>query len=295
MTCVFQARQLTKRFQGRAVLDRVDLQLEGPGITGLLGRNGCGKTTLIRHMSGQYLPSDGHAETLGKAGAKLGHDELGRFGLVPQEVRLLEWMTVEQHLEFVSSFYSNWDTDRQEQLLEQLELERGQMVGILSAGNLQKLAILLAVCHHPQFLVLDEPVSDLDPISRSRLLAFLLQVLREDEATILVSSHVLRDVERVVDRVVCLDEGRIRTDAALDDLKESLQLWLVQAPGRELPSKFAEPFILDQEVDGRQARLVVNAPAGAVDDFRSAHDVEVSPQSMNLEEMFPWLVRGGLQ
>lgn len=292
MTCVFEAQELTKRFNGNTVLDSVDLRIEGPAIVGLLGRNGCGKTTLIRHITGQYLPTGGAATTLGTPGAELGHDELANVGYVSQDVRLLNWMTVEQHLEYVASFYPSWDTGRQSRLLEILELEPHDMVGNLSPGNLQKLAIILAVCHHPALLILDEPVSDLDPISRAQLLQFLLELLREDGTTILVSSHVLRDVEKVVDWVICLDGGRITTDAALDELKESLQTWIVQSPDDDLPERFFEPFILGQEIDGRQAKLVVRGGTNNLDAFRVKYGIVVTPRPMNLEDMFPWLLRG---
>jgi len=291
MSCVFEARRLTKAFNGKTVLDGIDLRLDGPAIIGLLGRNGCGKTTLIRHITGQYLPSEGRAVTLGVDSAELGHAQLVNIGFVPQEVQLLDWMTVDQHLEYVSSFYPQWDIQRQDSLLDKLELERNELVGNLSSGNLQKLAIILAVCHHPEFLVLDEPVSDLDPIVRSELLQFLLEVLREDGATILISSHVLRDVEKIVDHVICLEGGRVTTDAALDDLKESLVEWAVLAP-TDLSGIFDEPYILDQEVSGRQARLVVRCGAGELEVFRERHGVEVTARALNLEDMFPWLVRG---
>ena len=292
MTCVFEARGLSKRFDGKTVLDGIDLELRGPAIIGLLGRNGCGKTTLIRHITGLYLPSEGTAATLGRAVADLGHDELKRIGFVPQEVRLLDWMTVEQHLEYVASFYPAWDSARQAQLVDELELDTDEMVGNLSSGNLQKLAIVLAVCHHPDFLVLDEPVSDLDPIIRSRLLQFLLEVLAEDQATILVSSHVLRDVEKIVDHVVCLEEGRVVSDAALDDLKEAFAEWIVRSPGDALPAAFDEPFVLEQQISGPQARLLTRGAAEYRAAFEQAHGVEVAARPLNLEELFPLLVLG---
>lgn len=292
MQTVFEARNLTKRFNGKTALDKVDLALNGPGIIGLLGRNGCGKTTLIRHITGLYLPSEGQAASLGRPTDQLGHEELVDIGFVPQEVQLLDWMTVQQHLEYVACFYPSWDEGRQSRLLDRLELDPDDMVGNLSSGNLQKLAIILAVCHHPRFLVLDEPVSDLDPIVRLKLLQFLLDVLREDEATILISSHVLRDVERIVDHVVCLDEGRVVTDAPLDELKESYSEWLVQAKEQALPEMFTESFVLDQEVSSSQARLVVRNGASGLEGFCRDHAAEVRTRPLNLEELFPYLVQG---
>jgi ABC-2 type transport system ATP-binding protein len=290
MERMFEARGLSKRFDSRTALDHVDLAIEGPGIIGLLGRNGCGKTTLMRHVTGLYLPTEGTARTLGTPVAQLGHDELIRIGFVPQEIRLLDWMTVEQQLEYVASFYPVWDMARQQNLLDDLALDGSEMVGAMSSGNRQKLAIVLAVCHHPRFLILDEPVSDLDPIVRSRLLRFLLDVLSEDEATILVSSHVLRDVERIVDHVVCLEKGRVVTNAALDDLKETWMEWLIRAPEGELPQQFDETYVVDQEISGAQARLIVRSSPDTVAAFRERYGLDVEARCLNLEEMFPWLI-----
>jgi ABC-2 type transport system ATP-binding protein len=290
MEYVFETNRLTKQFDSVKALDRIDLRVRRPSIVGLLGRNGSGKTTLIRHLMGLYLPSEGSVTTLGRPSAELGHDELVRVGYVPQEIRLLDWMTVQQHLDYVSCFYPEWDRERERRLIDELELDASTVVGALSTGNLQKLAIMLAVCHHPQLLVLDEPVSDLDPIVRGKLLEFLLELLREDEATILVSSHVLRDVEKVVDWVICLDQGKVVTDAALDELKELYSEWLIVSRNGELPERFSEPFVLAQEISGREARLLTKRGAGKLETFRVTHGVEVTDRALNLEEMFPILV-----
>lgn len=294
MQHVFEAQGLAKHFDKVAALDSVDLVIRPRSIVGLLGRNGSGKTTLLHLLMGLYLPTEGSVRTLGTEAARLDHDELIRIGFVPQEIRLLDWMTVRQHLEYVATFYPAWDRQRQARLLEELELAPETRVGALSTGNLQKLAIILAVCHHPELLVLDEPISDLDPIVRSRLLQFLLELLQDDEATILVSSHVLRDVEKVVDWIVCLEEGRIVTDAALDELKEVYSEWLVVSRNGELPHRFPEPFVLHQEVSGREARLTVRKAASEMAKFCQTHRVEISSRPLNLERMFPLLLEKGV-
>ncbi len=291
MAYAFEIHGLTKRFDTVTALDGIDLRVGRPSIVGLLGRNGSGKTTLIQHLMGLQLPNEGTVTTLARPSHALRHDELIHIGYVPQEIRLLDWMTVEQHLRYVSCFYPAWDTGREQKLLAALELDSTKTVGTLSAGNLQKLAVILAVCHHPDLLVLDEPVSDFDPIVRGRLLEFLLELVREDEATILVSSHVLRDVERIVDWVVCLDKGRVVTDASLDELKERYSEWRIVSTDGALPARFSEPYVLAQEVSGRQARLVVRQSAADVAAFRAAHAAEITVHPLNLEEMFPLLVR----
>lgn len=291
MEYVFEANGLTKRFGKQLALDRVDLRVRRQSIIGLLGRNGSGKTTLFRHLVGLYLPTEGTVATLGRPSAELGHAELIQIGFVPQEIRLLDWMTVEQHLHYVSCFHAEWDRDREKRLLRELELDASAVVGALSTGSLQKLAIVLAVCHHPKLLVLDEPVSDLDPIVRGRLLEFLLELLQEDAATILVSTHVLRDVEKIVDWVVCLESGHLVTDASLDELKERYAEWLVTSRNGDLPERFLETFVLEQEVRGREARLLVDQAQTQTETFKATHGIDVASRPLNLEEMFPLLVK----
>lgn len=289
MTYVIETTDLSKRFGGTTALDRVSIAVPERAVVGLVGRNGSGKTTLLRHAVGLQLPTSGTCRTLGSVSGELGHGELARIGVVPQDNRFLEWMTVEQHVRYVASFYPRWDLEREARLHRDLELETGARVGTLSAGNAQKLAIVLAMCHHPELLLLDEPMSDLDPIVRGRLLAFLVELLGEDDATVVVSSHILRDVEKVVDHVICLESGHVVTDAALDDLEERYAEWRVTSR-RPLPASFDEAFILQQQIEGHQASLLVRPTPDDLESFRADHRVDVSSHPLNLKRIFPLLV-----
>ena len=290
-TSVFEATSLTKKFGDTIALNSVTLSLGAHRVIGLIGRNGGGKTTLIQHMIGLYLPTEGTCQTLGRACDQLGANELSRIGVVHQENRFFEWMTVKQHLRYVSSFYEIWDRDLEAHLLRELELETSARVGNLSSGNMQKLGIILAVCHHPELLILDEPVSGLDPIARETLLKFLMTLLAEDENTIVISSHILRDIEKIVDWVVCLDEGTVKTDKSLDDLHQTYAKWTVT--GNNLPQQFSEPYILSQTVNGVQAQLIVNQTLGNADQFKRTHRANITSQSLNLDQLFPILIREG--
>ncbi len=290
MEYAFQFTGLSKRFEQVTALDDVTLAIRKPSLVGLLGRNGSGKTTLLRHVVGLLLPTAGSARTLGRATDALRGKELARIGFVPQEIQLLDWMTVEQHIRYVAGFYEHWDRERESRLREELALDGNIQVGALSTGNVQKLAIVLAVCHHPELLLLDEPVSNLDPIARSAMLQFLLEVMREDDATIVVSSHVLRDVEQIVDWVVCLHQGRVTTDAALDDLKERYAEWQVTSREAGLPLTFAETFVMQQEVSGCAARLIVDQASADAEAFKSTHHAELIVRPLNLEQLFPLLL-----
>ena len=290
MTNVFEARYLTRRYGRSVALDRIDLAIPSGSVVGLIGLNGSGKTTLLNHVMGLLLPTEGECRTFGVDTARLGSAELGRIGAVHQENRLLGWMTVEQHLRYVAAFHSRWDAERERALVEELGLERGDRVIRLSPGNAQKLAVVLAVCSRPDLLLLDEPVSAMDPIAREKLLSFLLDLVREDGTTVIVSSHVLRDIERVVDRVLCLQEGRVRADTELDELLERFGEWSVSSKNGGLPARFEEEYVLSQDGDAHQARLIVRDGDPDRTAFERRHHVEVVERAVNLERIFPHLL-----
>ena len=289
---VVEFRSVTKRFGDTVALNGLCFALAPGQIVGLVGRNGSGKTTLLRHAVGLQLATRGEVRTFGVSTAQLGAGEFGRIGMVHQETRLLVWMRVAEMLRYAASYNPRWDTAREERLVEVLELDPGARIGKLSPGNLQKVAIVLAVCHRPELLLLDEPVSALDPLAREQFLDFLLELLREDGSTIVVSSHVLRDVERVVDTLVCLDRGRVIADAAMDELRERYAEWRLVSRNGGLPAHFDESFVLRQQGDAYAARLCVRRAdaAQSLAAFTARHHVVLEEHPLDLERIFPLLL-----
>jgi ABC-2 type transport system ATP-binding protein len=290
-TTAFATDRITKNYPGHTALDDVTLNVPAGHVVGLLGRNGAGKTTLIHLAAGLVLPTSGTCHTLGRRSDQLDSPELTRLGLVMQEAKFIEWMTVAQHLDFTASFYPKWDRDLQRRLVETLEVPVKRKIADLSTGDRQKVGILLGVCHRPALLLLDEPMSSLDPIVRTRMLDVILERLRDDGCTIVISSHLLSDVEKIVDWIVALDAGRVVENSALDELQESFAEWTVTAPnGIPLPL-FAAPFILAQQRSERVARLTVRMrKPSAAENFAATHRVEMQSRRLNLEEMFPLLL-----
>lgn len=217
---VFELQNVTKRFERVVALDSVTLSVERRSIVGLLGKNGSGKTTLLRHVSGLHLPSTGTCQTFGCPTDKLGPEELSRLGMVSQRDYFVDWMRISQLLRYVESFYPVWDRDLEDALVKALDLNRNATVGTLSPGNAQKLALVLATCHHPELLLLDEPLSDMDPIARAQVVEMLLERFNDDDLTMVISSHMLQDIERIVDRIVCLDRGKLIANATMAELRE---------------------------------------------------------------------------
>lgn len=291
MTAPLVTQQLTKTFGELQALRSLTLTIPAQRVVGLLGRNGAGKTTLLHLACGLILPTKGTCTTLGRACHELDTPELSRLGVVAQEGRFLEWMTVAQQLHFHASFYAGWDRDREQRLLKELELDATRKINQLSPGDQQKLGIILGVCHHPTLLLLDEPMSALDPIARTQLLSFLIDLVREDGSTIVISSHLLADVEKIIDWVVCLDRGELAVASSFDELQESHAEWIVTSAQGRLPKRFAEPSVLIHEGDAHRARLHVRLPhAAAAAQFAAQHDVVIESRPLNLEQLFPLLI-----
>jgi ABC-2 type transport system ATP-binding protein len=254
-----EVRGLEKRYGRTRALTNVSFELARGHIVGLLGPNGSGKTTLLQQLLGIERPSAGECRVFGTPAPKLGNGELARIGFVAQEGQLLDWLTVDEHVRFVASFYAEWDDDYVEAFLSRFELPKDRRVGKLSTGNRQKLAVLLATASRPDLVLLDEPAAAMDPITRSEFLELLVELVQDGERTIVVSSHILSDVERVVDRVLILREGRLVRDASLDELRERYcQVHLTALEGR-LPSELPFPGVVESRTDERQAVLTLRS------------------------------------
>jgi len=290
-TVAFTADRITKIYGEHTALASVTLTIPAGHVVGLLGRNGAGKSTLLQIAAGLTLPTSGTAHTLGRRTDLLDSPELTRLGFVMQEGKFIEWMTVAQHLAFTASFYPRWDHELQLRLTAQLEVPVARTIAELSPGDRQKVGILLGVCHRPALLLLDEPMSALDPIVRRRLLDVLLERLRDDACTIVISSHLLNDVEKIVDWIIALDTGRVVENSSLDDLQESFAEWTVTASEAAPLPAFTDPFILTQHRTDRLARLTVRtSEPDAAETFAATHAVEVQIRRLGLDEMFPLLI-----
>jgi ABC-2 type transport system ATP-binding protein len=278
--------KVTKAFGRRDALQSVSLNIAPARIVGLVGTNGSGKTTLLRHIPGIYLPTQGECFTLGKPARKLGAADLARIGMVHQHEEFLSWMNVRELISYVGSFYPTWDTDLQDRLVRDFELDPQTKAKSLSPGNRQRLSLILATCHRPELLLLDEPLSDLDPLARERILKMILDVFRDHQPTIIISSHLLHDIERIINHVCLLDGGRLILDEPLDNLHERFAEWSVVSINGGLPTHFSEPWIVSQSGDARSRVLIVSDSSRHVEAFRQRYGASVEPRSLNLERIF---------
>ncbi len=283
---VISAKNVKKWFDKKEVLTGLDIEIERGTVTGLLGKNGCGKSTLIKCLLGLIATSSGKVELLGENGWDLSADAKSRIGYVPQEPQLYPWMRIKQLVDYHAAFYPNWDKNLSDSLLDRWELNPTERVGPLSAGQLHKLALVLAMGHSPELLILDEPVASLDPVARREFLAEILKISYDENRAVLFSTHITSDLERVADRVAIMREGKIVYHDRLDDLKESVKRLRISAQ-KALPSSFAVPGALRVEVSGQQAIVAVSdIKNGFVDELRETWTAEVAVEDLNLEDIF---------
>ena len=283
---VISTQQVCRRFGNKDVLRGVDLAVPRGSVVGLLGKNATGKSTLIKCLLGLLRIDDGTMRVFDEDPWWLSARSKSRLGYVPQEVNLYGWMRVGQIIDYTAAFYPQWNSALANRLVRQWELPPKDRVAPLSPGQLQKLAIVLALGHEPELLVLDEPVGALDPVARRDFLRTILDIAQSETRTILFSTHITSDLERVADRVAILRDGRIVFHDELDVLKDSVKRLRITA-ARELPASFAVRGALRTEVTGRSALVAVgDVGNGLIDELRATWDATVDVEDLSLEDIF---------
>lgn len=209
------------------VLDGVTFSIEAGQVVGLVGKNGAGKTTLIRIAMGMIAPQRGSVEIFGLNPRNAPLDVKRRVGYVSEDQILPPFLTIGEVIDLHRGLFDKWDDGMERDLRERFELSRGTKIKNLSKGQARQVALLCAVAHRPELLLLDEPAGGLDPAARREFLETSIQYLNEEGSTILFSSHHMTDVERLADRIVMIHKGRLLVDDALDSLQENYSLALV--------------------------------------------------------------------
>jgi ABC-2 type transport system ATP-binding protein len=270
----------------KEVLAGVDLAVEPGTVLGLLGQNGSGKSTLIKCALGLFRPTSGNIAVLGEDSWNLSAEAKARLGYVPQEVVSYPWMRVRQVIAYTAAFYPTWNHSLVDDLCRRWRLPLEDRVGPHSDGQLQTLGIVLALGHEPELLILDEPVASLDPSARREFLRTLLDVIDDSGRTIVFSTHITSDLERIASRIALLKDGRIAFHGELDELKDRVKrLRLVAAA--DLPNTFAVPGALRCELAGPVATVTLDDfHEDTLDQFRRQYDADVFVEDLNLEEIF---------
>ena len=217
---VVEIERLTRRFGAKTALDDVSLAIPGGGVFGLIGANGAGKTTLIKHLLGMLKAETGSVRVFGFDPVANPVGVLGRIGYLSEDRDLPGWMRVGELMRYTQAFYPDWDEAYAEELREAFDLDGNARVSTLSRGQRARAGLLVALAHRPPLLVLDEPSSGLDPVVRRDILGAIIRTIAEEGRTVLFSSHLLDEVERVADRVAILHQGRLLLTESMDEIKE---------------------------------------------------------------------------
>lgn len=215
---------VSKHFGSVQALDQVNLQF-GPGkVIGLFGPNGAGKSTTMKMIAGLNQPDKGHILVDG-LNPRQSRDKVA---FLPEIDHLYGWWTLKQAAGFIRSFYSDWDQENYLQLLDSLNLQEDMKIGKISKGQRAKCKLLLTVSRHASYLLLDEPLSGIDLLTREMIIDTLSRDIRSSEQTIIISTHEIDDVENLVDEVFFIDQGRIIVSGATEDLKITRGMSLVE-------------------------------------------------------------------
>ena len=283
---VWTVKGLCKRFGGKTVLRDVDFELPSGTVLGLVGRNGSGKTTLIKSGVGLLCIDAGETRLFGEPSWDLSAAAKARLGYVPQAMSLYPWMRVRQVLTYTAAFYPRWNRDLVANLVKRWDLDVQARVGTLSPGQTQQLAIVLALAHEPEVLLLDEPAASLDPAARRQLLQIVLELASGSDRTILFATHIISDLERVADRIAILRNGKLQFSGELDALKDHVKRLHVSARD-SLPPTLGVPGTLREDVQGHDGAVSVwGFTTDLAPRLAQRYQAHVEVYDLNLEDIF---------
>jgi ABC-2 type transport system ATP-binding protein len=223
MEDAISTERLTKYYGGRKVVNSLNLRVPRGSVYGLLGRNGAGKSTTLKMLTGMVQPDRGSAKLLGESVASLSPMTRSRIAYLAEGHPLYSWMTIKEAVAFTLSFYPNADRVLLEQVLDHFNLSPRSKIGKLSKGQRAQVSLALAIAPDPELLILDDPTLGLDTNVRRDFLESMIQLIQRRGRTILFSSHILADVERVADRVGVMMDGVLRADCPADHFKRAVR------------------------------------------------------------------------
>jgi ABC-2 type transport system ATP-binding protein len=286
---VIEIKNLSRTFGRNLALNNVSLEVPRGIVLGLIGENGAGKTTLIKHVLGLLRAQTGEVRVFGRDPVSDPVGVLSQIGYLSEEGDLPNWMKVHELLRYAAGFYPTWDETYAKQLIEEFRLDVTAPLSKLSKGQRSRAGLVVAMAYRPPLLVLDEPSSGLDPIVRRDILGAIIRTIADEGRTVLFSSHLLGEVERVADRIAIVKGGRILLAGDMDDVKQShlrvavrfeaprenppvlegMMAW--QGRGQEWSAVYyGEPLHLEAALAGMGAQVVERNHL-SLDDIFAAH------------------------
>jgi ABC-2 type transport system ATP-binding protein len=262
MNTVIQASGLGKAYRRTWALRDCTLAIPEGHVVGLVGPNGAGKTTLLRLATGMLMPTRGTITVLGEHPAA-GPAQLARVGFVAQDTAVYARLTVADHLRLGAWLNPGWDDNLARQRIWQLALDPKQRAGSLSGGQRAQLALTLAMAKRPELLILDEPVASLDPLARREFLQGLMEAVAEQRLSVVLSSHLVADLERVCDYLVVLVASKVRVAGEVSDLLSSH--YRLSGPRRDPDRLPAAQEVITESHTDKQSSLLVRTDGPVLD------------------------------
>lgn len=227
---VLECSALTKTYGAERALDSINLSIQPGRVVGLLGPNGSGKTTFIKLANGLLTPDDGEILICGN---HPGVESKKLVSYLPDKTCLPDWMTTKQLMDMYADFYADFDRSRAEDMLSRLGLKEKQRIGQMSKGTKEKVQLIMVMSRRAKLYLLDEPIGGVDPATRDYILNTIIRNYDED-ASVIISTHLISDVENILDDVVFINHGEIVLQASVDDIREQY--------GKSVDGLFREVF-----------------------------------------------------
>lgn len=291
MTPAFTLTGIAKRYPHFALRD-ITLQLPEGQVMGLVGANGAGKTTLLRLLTGLAAPDEGQVTVLGHRlpGAQVAAKR--DIGFASEDMRLYRGQSLRWHMDLVKNIYPGWDESYAGELVKRFDVRPEQAVGGFSHGQRVKALLLLCLARRPRLLLLDEPTTGLDPVARIEVLEALADVLRDEQRSVLFSSHNTHDIEQLADTISFLHQGRLVASADKDSFLESWRRIVCQGA---LPADIGDwPEIASARANGSLVEIKARAWNDTLPARLAASGLQVQrTDPMNLEDIFITAVRSG--
>ncbi|MFE9747322.1 ABC transporter ATP-binding protein [Saccharothrix saharensis] len=269
---VLRARGLGKKYQRRWALTGCELDVPAGHVTGLVGPNGAGKSTLLGLAAGMLAPSSGTIEVCGGVPGS-GPAQLAKVGYVAQNTPVYANLTVEEHLRLGARLNPGWDDKLAHDRVARIGLDPGLAAGRLSGGQRAQLALTLGIAKRPELLLLDEPVASLDPLARREFLQDLMEAVAEHGVSVVMSSHLVADLERVCDHLVVLVDARVRVTGEVEELLATHRR--LTGPRRDVDTLPADQHVVSARHTDRQTTVLVRTDAPILDPAWDVGEVDL--------------------
>ena len=283
---IISVNHLTCTYGKKVALSDASIEVVPGRVFGLVGENGAGKTTLIKHLLGALTPQSGHVSVFGVEPSRDPVTVLSQLGYLSEDRDLPRWMKVSEFFDYTKAFFPDWDDALAEDLRKQFDLPLNTKIKSLSRGEKAKAGLAAALAHRPKLLLLDEPSSGLDAVARREILGVVIRSVAEEGRTVVFSSHLLDEVERVVDDVAMIYGGRVTVQTSMDELKAQHQRRVVSFDSDvdEFPRI---PGILSVEGQGKEWSVQTNGdPAGTRAALESAGARIIEESTPSLDAIF---------